>query len=165
MAAGSGQQRVKILKCQKAVEQAEHRLGEVGLELVEDRLAQARRARADDAFEHAADGITAGAGLLDEGDHALVRRRCLPRDSKRRRDAPAPRWSDLLRSHGVRPWVTPCGSGCQSPSHPDAAVPERGAAFSALRGGGRCSTLFPTILIVIGFPHTYRPETPGGPGR
>ena len=46
-----------------------HRLGQVGLEAVEDRLAEARRDAADAAVDDAADRVALGADLLDPFDH------------------------------------------------------------------------------------------------
>ena len=47
----------------------EHRLGEVGFELVEDRLAEAGRAVADDTFDHPAHRVSFAADGFDMVDH------------------------------------------------------------------------------------------------
>jgi hypothetical protein len=52
----------------------EHGLGEVGFQLVEDRLAEAGRAVADDALDDAADRVAVGADRLDALDHRLDHR-------------------------------------------------------------------------------------------
>ena len=49
--------------------QAEHRLGEVGLEAVEHRVAPADWQAACDALDQAADGVAGFAGALDQADH------------------------------------------------------------------------------------------------
>ena len=46
---------------------------EVGLELVEDRLAEAGGHAAADALDDAAEGVAGAARLVDAGDHALGR--------------------------------------------------------------------------------------------
>ena len=50
--------------------QRDHRLGEISVDLVEDRFAQAGRHVADDAFDDAAERIAVLAGALDGFDHA-----------------------------------------------------------------------------------------------
>ena len=51
--------------------QAEHGLGEVGLEAVEDRFAPTGRHAAGDAEDDAADGVAGAAHTFDEPDHAF----------------------------------------------------------------------------------------------
>ena len=50
---------------------AHHRLGEIGLQLVKDGLAQRVRDSANDALDGATDAVTLGSDFLDAGDHRL----------------------------------------------------------------------------------------------
>ena len=54
--------------------QAEHRLGEVGLEPVEDRFAPANRHAAGHSEEHTAHAVARLAGAIDKANHFLSRR-------------------------------------------------------------------------------------------
>ena len=54
--------------------QRQHRLGQVGLQLVEHRLAQPRRHAAGHRLDHAAQRVALLPGAVDEGDHLLGQR-------------------------------------------------------------------------------------------
>ena len=84
VAVGTGDERVVVLEAgetragEAAADlealrrgQREHALREVGVEAVEDRLAETGRDVADDAFDDTAERVAVAAGLLDRGDHAL----------------------------------------------------------------------------------------------
>ena len=51
--------------------QAEHRFGQIGLQAVENGLAEAGGHAAHDAFDDATDAVALGADVFDQGDHFL----------------------------------------------------------------------------------------------